>query len=237
MRGFPNHHIKRRLIAHTGPAKGRLPSALTVYVIHAVRPTDTFLLIVPRALRATRAALLREKQKSARYKTAYLAVSAQAAEASAAAAIAVTECAATVAAAEDGKVQLLINIKPVEIQNVTVVQTKTIFQTVADAGVSDDAICEQVLQQPEDAKSSQPQPKPEDSEACKLCGCADERDALLCDGCDGAFHMSCLRPKLRKVPSGDWFCKECKPAPKRGRAAAAAADSPAPKRRSGRARS
>ena len=199
------------------------------------------MLIVLRALCATRAALLREKQKSARYKTAYLAVSAQATEASAAAAIAVTECAAAtaaaVAAAEEGKVQLLINIKPVEIQTVTVVQTKTIFQTVADAGVSDDAICEQVPQQPEDAKSSQPQPKPEDSEACKLCGCADERDALLCDGCDGAFHMSCLRPKLRKVPSGDWFCKECKPAPKRGRATAAAADSPAPKRRSGRARS
>ena len=195
------------------------------------------MLIVLRALRATRAALLREKQKFARSKNAYLTVSAQAAEASAAAAIAVTECAATVAAAEDGKVQLLINIKPVEIQTVTVVQTKTIFQTVADAGVCDDAICEQVLQQPEDAKSSQPQPKPEDSEACKLCGCADERDALLCDGCDGAFHMSCLRPKLRKVPSGDWFCKECKPVPKRGRATAAAADSPAPKRRSGRARS
>ena len=199
------------------------------------------MLIVLRALRATRAALLREKQKFARSKNAYLTVSAQAAEASAAAAIAVNECAAAVAAAvaaaEEGKVQLLINIKPVEIQTVTVVQTKTIFQTVADAGVCDDAICEQVLQQPEDAKSSQPQPKPEDSEACKLCGCADERDALLCDGCDGAFPMSCLRPKLRKVPSGDWFCKECKPVPKRGRATAAAADSPAPKRRSGRARS
>ena len=199
------------------------------------------MLIVLRALRATRAALLREKQKFARSKNAYLTLSAQAAEASAAAAIAVNECAAAVAAAvaaaEEGKVQLLINIKPVEIQTVTVVQTKTIFQTVADAGVCDDAICEQVLQQPEDAKSSQPQPKPEDSEACKLCGCADERDALLCDGCDGAFHMSCLRPKLRKVPSGDWFCKECKPVPKRGRATAAAADSPAPKRRSGRARS
>ena len=199
------------------------------------------MLIVLRALRATRSALLREKQKFARSKNAYLTVSAQAAEASAAAAIAVNECAAAVAAAvaaaEEGKVQLMINIKPVEMQTVTVVQTKTIFQTVADAGVCDDAICEQVLQQPEDAKSSQPQPKPEDSEACKLCGCADERDALLCDGCDGAFHMSCLRPKLRKVPSGDWFCKECKPVPKRGRATAAAADSPAPKRRSGRARS
>ena len=60
-----------------------------------------------------------------------------------------------------------------------------------------------------------------DSEACKVCGVADERDALLCDGCDGAFHMGCLKPPRKRVPAGDWFCKPCaaerKPAPKRRR--------------------
>ena len=75
-----------------------------------------------------------------------------------------------------------------------------------------------------------------DSEACKVCGVADERDALLCDGCDGAFHMGCLKPPRKRVPAGDWFCKPCaaerKPAPKR-RAAAPAAGA----RRSARARS
>lgn len=34
---------------------------------------------------------------------------------------------------------------------------------------------------------------------------------LLCDGCDRGFHMSCLKPPLKNVPKGDWFCKDCKP--------------------------
>lgn len=32
---------------------------------------------------------------------------------------------------------------------------------------------------------------------------------LLCDGCDHAFHMQCLRPAVRAVPPGDWFCPAC----------------------------
>ena len=34
---------------------------------------------------------------------------------------------------------------------------------------------------------------------------------LLCDGCDRGFHMSCLKPPLKKVPTGDWFCHDCRP--------------------------
>ena len=73
--------------------------------------------------------------------------------------------------------------------------------------------------------------------------------------------LGCLKPKLRKVPAGDWFCKSCKEerkpapakrgraakaeetadeeeasAPKRGRRAAAAPEPPAGTRRSTRAR-
>ena len=40
-----------------------------------------------------------------------------------------------------------------------------------------------------------------------MCGCADEEQALLCDGCDGSFHMKCLKRKT--IPKGDWFCKGC----------------------------
>ena len=69
-----------------------------------------------------------------------------------------------------------------------------------------------------------------------MCGVADERDALLCDGCDGAFHMGCLKPPRKRVPAGDWFCKPCaaerKPAPKRRAAAPAAGGA----RRSARAK-
>ncbi|XP_055899439.1 tyrosine-protein kinase BAZ1B-like [Biomphalaria glabrata] len=47
---------------------------------------------------------------------------------------------------------------------------------------------------------------------CKICRkkCDDAR-LLLCDECNQAFHMYCLRPALNKLPSGDWFCPACKP--------------------------
>lgn len=32
---------------------------------------------------------------------------------------------------------------------------------------------------------------------------------LVCDGCWRGYHMECLRPPLKKVPPGDWFCDEC----------------------------
>ena len=48
--------------------------------------------------------------------------------------------------------------------------------------------------------------------SCAVCASAnDERgnEILLCDGCDAAFHMRCLRPMLTTVPPGDWFCVKC----------------------------
>ena len=32
---------------------------------------------------------------------------------------------------------------------------------------------------------------------------------LLCDGCDAAHHLTCLKPVLNEVPEGDWFCGIC----------------------------
>eukprot|EP00976_Prorocentrum_cordatum_P001540 31146-Prorocentrum_minimum.AAC.1 len=34
---------------------------------------------------------------------------------------------------------------------------------------------------------------------------------LLCDGCDKGWHMFCVRPPVKVVPKGDWFCPECNP--------------------------
>ncbi|XP_076350860.1 bromodomain adjacent to zinc finger domain protein 1A-like isoform X2 [Tachypleus tridentatus] len=34
---------------------------------------------------------------------------------------------------------------------------------------------------------------------------------LLCDGCDRGHHIYCLKPVLKEIPSGDWFCQNCKP--------------------------
>lgn len=42
-------------------------------------------------------------------------------------------------------------------------------------------------------------------DVCAVCG--DGGELLLCDGCDGAAHLSCVG--LAAVPRGDWFCAHC----------------------------
>ena len=32
---------------------------------------------------------------------------------------------------------------------------------------------------------------------------------LCCNFCNVVFHLSCLRPKLREPPEGDWQCPYC----------------------------
>jgi hypothetical protein len=44
-------------------------------------------------------------------------------------------------------------------------------------------------------------------DACAICG--DGGSLLICDGCEGEYHMSCLRPTLKTVPEGHWECDEC----------------------------
>lgn len=45
---------------------------------------------------------------------------------------------------------------------------------------------------------------------CHSCGKSHpEKNMLLCDGCDCAYHTNCLRPALGVVPDGDWFCHTC----------------------------
>ena len=47
---------------------------------------------------------------------------------------------------------------------------------------------------------------------CRICRrkCGDEF-MLLCDGCDHGYHTYCLKPPLKYVPEGDWFCYDCNP--------------------------
>ncbi|XP_039757443.1 bromodomain adjacent to zinc finger domain protein 1A isoform X2 [Pararge aegeria] len=48
--------------------------------------------------------------------------------------------------------------------------------------------------------------------SCRVCRRrADPDSMLLCDGCNKGHHLYCLKPKLAKVPEGDWFCEQCKP--------------------------
>lgn len=39
----------------------------------------------------------------------------------------------------------------------------------------------------------------------------DPEQTLLCDECNKAWHMFCLKPKLTEIPQGDWFCPKCRP--------------------------
>ena len=196
--------------ARGGSAGGRLHGGLSSRVAQ-----------IHRALRATRAALIREKQKSAEYKKLYLAAAEHASEARDVAAAAAAE----VAAATEAAVKAAAELQEARNEPKQVIELKIV---VAETAV------------PEEAKSAAAEDDAHaecDAEKCKVCGVADERDALLCDGCDGAFHMGCLKPPRKRVPAGDWFCKPCaaerKPAPKRRAAAPAEGGA----RRSTRARS
>ena len=54
----------------------------------------------------------------------------------------------------------------------------------------------------------------EEDTACEVCEATDD-DALmvLCDKCNCGYHIYCLVPPLREVPTGDFFCPSCKKAP------------------------
>ncbi|XP_026742268.1 bromodomain adjacent to zinc finger domain protein 2B-like isoform X11 [Trichoplusia ni] len=45
---------------------------------------------------------------------------------------------------------------------------------------------------------------------CQFCLCGDNEDQLLlCDGCDKGYHTYCFKPRMDKIPDGDWYCWEC----------------------------
>lgn len=55
-----------------------------------------------------------------------------------------------------------------------------------------------------------PQPDPESPDACVICRKTHSpTTTLLCDHCDGAYHMRCLDPPLTQVPEGKWYCAGC----------------------------
>jgi len=55
----------------------------------------------------------------------------------------------------------------------------------------------------------------EKTETCCFCACRicftkhGKSNIILCDLCDGEYHMYCLSPPLAEVPSFDWFCPTC----------------------------
>uniref|UniRef100_A0AC35TG05 DNA helicase n=1 Tax=Rhabditophanes sp. KR3021 TaxID=114890 RepID=A0AC35TG05_9BILA len=39
--------------------------------------------------------------------------------------------------------------------------------------------------------------------------CENDGELLLCDFCPQTYHLSCLTPKLKEAPEGDWMCPAC----------------------------
>jgi len=51
----------------------------------------------------------------------------------------------------------------------------------------------------------------EDLTYCGVCHlCNREDEMLLCDICDGGYHMDCLNPPLYTVPLEEWYCPQCR---------------------------
>jgi PHD-finger len=58
-----------------------------------------------------------------------------------------------------------------------------------------------------DERNSRGDESQKDSDVCAICG--DGGSLIICDGCEGEYHMNCLNPPLRNVPAGHWLCDEC----------------------------
>ncbi|XP_068637855.1 uncharacterized protein [Aristolochia californica] len=46
--------------------------------------------------------------------------------------------------------------------------------------------------------------------SCKVCASEDSRlNMLICDLCEGAFHLPCCSPQVRKITFDEWYCQPC----------------------------
>ncbi|PBP21040.1 PHD-finger domain-containing protein [Diplocarpon rosae] len=64
----------------------------------------------------------------------------------------------------------------------------------------------------EEGPGEQAEPEDSDDDMCAICSELHSRKKnpiMFCDGCNLAVHQKCYQ--VAKVPSGDWFCRDCQP--------------------------
>lgn len=61
-------------------------------------------------------------------------------------------------------------------------------------------------------------PKLEETEICGVsnsCTCfhcgekAEGNNSLICDSCEGIYHVSCIEPPIQEIPTNNWYCNNC----------------------------
>ncbi|KAM5281206.1 autoimmune regulator [Ctenodactylus gundi] len=57
------------------------------------------------------------------------------------------------------------------------------------------------------APAGEPTLQQKNEDECAVC--RDGGELICCDGCPRAFHLACLSPPLREIPSGTWRCCCC----------------------------
>ncbi|XP_004697358.1 autoimmune regulator [Echinops telfairi] len=78
-------------------------------------------------------------------------------------------------------------------------------QTIANGG--DPRLGQQCRVPAPVALPSEPQLHQKNEDECAVC--RDGGELICCDGCPRAFHLACLCPPLREIPSGTWRCSGC----------------------------
>jgi hypothetical protein len=49
-----------------------------------------------------------------------------------------------------------------------------------------------------------------EDDSCRVCSSAkSESKMVMCEKCDAVYHIFCLVPKLRSMPTVDWYCPRC----------------------------
>ncbi|XP_020089567.1 PHD finger protein EHD3-like [Ananas comosus] len=47
--------------------------------------------------------------------------------------------------------------------------------------------------------------------SCKHCGReANGEQTLMCDGCEEMYHLSCIQPPIKPIPTRSWYCMVCR---------------------------